>query len=163
MNSRRVDLAGHVYGRWTVLGFSRSAPGSMMWNCRCECGVEREVSANNFRSGKSRSCGCLQTEMLSDVRFKHGQTEHPIYNSWAGAKNRCYNLNDQDYKYYGGRGIRVCDRWIADFWNFWDDMASGWRPGLTIERKNVNGNYEPSNCCWLSIQDQQSNKRNSKN
>src|SRR6185437_2482423 len=149
-------------GRWTVLSYAGVAPGTQMWNCRCECGNERQVSAGNMKGGKSKSCGCLQQETASKTFFRHGQCDHPIYNSWACSKDRCYNKNNQDFKYYGGRGIKVCERWLVDFWNFWDDMAPGWRPGLTIERKNVNGNYEPKNCCWLSIEEQQQNKRKPK-
>lgn len=159
MNARLRDLSGVQFGRWFVLEYIGPAPGTTMWKCKCECGTERAVSAGNLRMGKSRSCGCLQIEVNSRNKFWHGQTDHPIYRSWSGLKNRCLNENDQDYKYYGGREIKVCDRWLLDFWNFWDDMASGWRPGLTIERKDVNGNYESKNCCWLTIQDQQKNKR----
>jgi len=159
MNSRLRELKGAKFGRWTVVSYIGVAPGTTMWNCRCECGTERAVSAGNLRAGKSRSCGCLQREVASELHFKHGQTSHPIYYSWAGMKDRCYNKKDHDYKYYGGRGIKVCDRWIADFWNFWDDMAPGWRPDLTIDRILPNGNYEPTNCRWLSIEEQQQNRR----
>lgn len=162
MNSRLRDMTGHKIGRWTILNYAGMAPGTTMWNCRCDCGAERMVSGGNLRSGRSKSCGCLQLELNSLDKFKHGQIDHPLYTAWSGLKNRCLNKADHDYKYYGARGIKVCDRWLLDFWNFWDDMARGWRPWLTIERKNVDGNYEPINCCWLSIQDQQKNKRNSK-
>lgn len=159
MNARLEDQSGKKFGRWTVLSYVKPVRGTSLWLCKCECGVERNVSINNLRMGKSKSCGCLQKEVASETFFKHGQLNHPLYNTWAGIKNRCYNENDQDFRYYGGRGIRVSERWLVDFWNFWDDMAPGWRPGLTIERKDVNGNYEPGNCCWLTIQDQQKNKR----
>lgn len=162
MTRRLTDLIGQKYGRWTVQHYIGPAPGTQMWLCKCDCGQERAVSAGNMKSGASKSCGCWQQERASEVHFRHGQTDHPLYNSWAGLKNRCLNKNDQDYKYYGGRGIKVCDRWLLDFWHFWDDMASGWRPGLTIERKDVDGNYEKNNCCWLTIQDQQKNKRKPK-
>jgi hypothetical protein len=112
----------------------------------------------NLRAGKSRSCGCLQEETAKQIHFKHGMTSHPIYGSWAAMKDRCYNRNDKDFKYYGGRGIRVCEAWLVDFWNFWDDMAPGWRPKLTIDRISGNGNYEKMNCRWLTIQEQQQNR-----
>ncbi len=159
VTSRFTNHAGEKFGRWIVLSFAEQRGGMRLWNCVCECGTTRQVAYNNLYSGGSKSCGCLQAERASETHFKHGQVRHPIYRSWSGAKNRCYNKNDQDFKYYGGRGIKVCDRWLVDFWNFWDDMAVGWRPDLTIERINVNGHYEPSNCCWLSIEDQQKNKR----
>ncbi len=88
----------------------------------------------------------------------HKLTEHPVYNSWIGLRNRCFNELDQDYHYYGGRGITVCKRW-NDFASFWDDMFPIWRPGLTIDRIDTNGNYEPDNCRWISQADQNANKR----
>lgn len=163
MNSRLKDYTGQRFGRWTLLSYIGPASGTRMWLCRCDCGTERSVSLGNLKMGRSRSCGCLQEEVASQTKFKHGQVNHQIYRTWAGIKNRCYNENDQDFKYYGGRGIKVSDWWLADFWNFWDDIARGWRPGLTIDRIDVNGHYEPGNCRWITIEDQQKNKRPLKN
>ncbi len=159
MTSRLKDLTGQQFGHWTVLSYIGPAPGSMMWLCRCQCGVERAVSAGNMKAGKSISCGCIQAKTTSQRLFKHGQSSHPIYTSWAGLKSRCLNENDVDFSHYGGRGIRVCDRWLEDFWHFWSDMAAEWRPGLSVERKDVNGNYEPKNCCWATQSRQMRNTR----
>jgi hypothetical protein len=74
-------------------------------------------------------------------------------------KNRCLNPDNGDFKHYGDRGIKICDTWLLDFWNFWDDMSKGWRPGLTIERRDVDGNYEPKNCCWVTQSQQLMNMR----
>lgn len=159
--SARIELTGKTFGRWKVAGYAKTVSGFAYWKCICECGVERDIMGLNLRSGKTTSCGCYQREVTSKVRSKHKQVGHPLYICWTGIKDRCSNPNTMCFKHYGGRGIKVCDRWLSDFWNFWDDMASGWRPGLSIDRIDVNGNYEPSNCRWATQKEQTRNKRNS--
>jgi len=158
----RVELQGKKFGRWTVLRYARSRRGAAMWVCKCKCGVEREIPTGNLRSGGSTSCGCFQREVTSKRATKHKQSFHPIYRCWVGMKDRCSNKSTMCFKDYGGRGIKVCDRWLADFWNFWDDMAPGWRPNLSIDRIDVNGNYEPGNCRWATQSEQMRNTRNCK-
>jgi hypothetical protein len=97
---------------------------------------------------------------MSAIRFKHGMSNHPVYHSWAAMKNRCQNENAEDYRWYGGRGIKVCERWLEGFENFRDDMLPTWAAGLTIERDDVNGNYELSNCRWATQLEQAHNKTN---
>ena len=152
------DYTGQRFTRFTVISYVRSIPGNQMWLCRCDCGEERVVAIGNLKAGKTKSCGCLRRETVHTFHFKHGMSKHPIYTAWAGAKDRCYNKNDQDYKYYGGRGIKVSPAWL-NFWTFWEDVAAKWRPGMTLDRIDTNGWYEKENCRWLSLEDQQRNRR----
>ncbi len=146
---------GSQFGQWTVLRHSgeESGRGKFYWVCRCSCGNELRVFKYDLLGGKSTKCReCFST---------HGMTGRPGYNSWMGIKGRCLNPNNKDYKNYGGRGIRVCDRWM-DFENFWEDMGSSHRSGLQIERENNHGDYEPGNCRWETPKNQSNNKRNNK-
>ena len=164
-----IDLSGFVFGRLTVTtrAPNREYPSSkraVFWNCQCRCGKRKAVSSQKLRRGETRSCGCLHSEVASRGFSKrlttHGGSYSKEYNVWRGLLKRCENPKDKDYSRYGGRGIKVCKRW-HDFSNFMDDM--GPRPeGLTVERRNVNGDYEPSNCSWESWDVQYANRRNSK-
>lgn len=157
------DLTGKRFGRLTVLSLIESESGAKIptkWLCRCDCGNELEVRACNLKSGNSSSCGCLQRENAAIKKYKHGQTGTKLFVAWVHIKQRCFNSKDKAFKYYGGRGITVCDEWKNDFQAFHDwAMSNGYADNLTIDRIDVNGNYEPSNCRWITIQEQQRNKR----
>ncbi len=151
---RILDLTGQRYGRLTVI---RRGPGGyrkqVCWWCECDCGKAcKLVPSENLRLGKAKSCGCLAKP--------HGGHQTPEYQAWGKLRHRCNNPNARNYYLYGGRGIRVCDRW-ASFENFLADM--GPRPSAehSIDRLDVNGNYEPSNCAWRDRTQQARNKRNS--
>lgn len=155
----KVDLLGMRFGRLTVTGDSGIRQGhSTVWICMCDCGNFVHIQGNNLRSGHSKSCGCLNSELSSARARRHGMSKTPIWNIWMLMRKRCTDEGDYAYPEYGGRGITVCDRWMESFDNFYEDM--GPRPdGLSLERKDVNGNYEPDNCKWADWSEQSRNMR----
>ena len=166
MSSKPKNLTGNVYGRLTVIKLSHTEEylnhrtGNMnkryMWWCRCECGNELAVHSIRLPSGNTTSCGCKKKENLDSTT--HGMSDTPTYESWLNMKQRCYNPNNPGYHNYGGRGIKVADSWLNSFTNFLSDM--GERPeGLTLEREDVDGDYEPSNCVWDTREVQARNQR----
>ena len=156
------DLIGQRFGRLTViksLDGSRNTPRKQL--CKCACGNITSVITYKLISGHTKSCGCLQRERTSNASKKHGLRHTKLYKTWCNMKNRCNNVNNQDYHSYGGRGIFVCDEWRNDFKSFYDwAMSNGYQDDLTIDRIDVNGNYEPNNCRWISNKAQSRNKRN---
>jgi hypothetical protein len=148
------DRPGLRFGRLVVRGHA----GGEKWLCDCDCGEVRAFRWGNLRAGIARSCGCLRKEVMSARFFKHGRIHDGIYHSWQAMKDRCLNRNNQDYHRYGGRGIRICDRWLESFDNFLADMEAGWASGLTIERVDNDGDYEPGNCVWIPNEDQAKNR-----
>lgn len=161
-----IPMVGKRFGRLTVLELAEwksfgSTPKSYpVWKCRCDCGGEAHIIGQSLRSGKSTSCGCRQRE-AARAQAKHGQAMReattPAYNTWLAMKDRCRNPNNENFRHYGGRGIRVCAEWMV-FEAFFRDM--GERPkGHSIERVDVNGNYEPGNCIWIPRLEQARNTR----
>ena len=153
------DIVDKKFGRLKVLRReSNSKNGHSRWLCKCDCGNDSIVLGSNLIRGHTASCGCLNTEAI----FKHGNRDNITYQSWKAMKQRCLNKNDPAFKHYGGRGITICPEWIKSFKVFMEDI--GERPGkeYSIERVNVNGNYEKSNCIWLLKTKQTSNTRRSK-
>jgi hypothetical protein len=156
---RAIDIAGQRYGMLVVLERAgNNGSGKSIWTCRCDCGRISTPTSNNLRSGAARSCGCQVVEAVIERNQKHGLSGTGAYSSWKAMKKRCLNPDDSNYADYGGRGITVCVRWIESFDNFFHDMGPR-PPGRSVERINVNGNYEPDNCYWATAKQQRANQR----
>lgn len=153
-----LDLRGQVFARLTALEpVGKNNAGQYIWKCLCECGSEHTVAGTALVEGHTKSCGCYARDVAGLATRKHGQSRTPEYGAWKNAVSRCSNTANKQYDCYGGRGIQVCDRWLNSFERFYEDMGES--GGLTLERVNVNGNYEPSNCTWADTYDQAYNTR----
>lgn len=187
--NRHLDLTGKRYGKLTVLkeaepDFFKSGKAKYRWLCRCNCGNLTIGSTDDLRRGKKKSCGCLhkedrlligkQTNSNQKRKIKlydkneysyrvcemHGYSRTRLYRIWQAMKTRCYNKRHKFYPCYGGRGIRICEEWEHDFLSFrnWA-LENGYAENLSIDRIDVNGNYEPTNCRWTDSHTQSINKR----
>lgn len=162
----KVDMIGKRFQRWTVLREDGYTEGKnkryYRYLCICDCGTILSVIGRNLRKGITESCGCFQKERAAAAQEKHGHSPRTgatrTYYSWTAMIGRCSRPNNCGYKWYGARGIRVCDRWLNSFENFLEDM--GERPkGKSLDRINNDGNYEPSNCRWATQKEQIRNQR----
>ena len=157
------NLIGQKFGRLTVIKFIEHKNDHTKWLCQCECGNIKVVRADSLKNGSIKSCGCLKREISSKVNTKHKLINCRLYDIWNGMKSRCCTQSCSGYKHYGGRGISVCDEWKNDFMSFYNwAMTNGYNPKAkkgecTLDRIDHNGNYEPSNCRWITIQEQQRN------
>lgn len=165
------DITGMCFGRLTALScVGRGHNGEALWECACSCGNTAIVYGSALRAGKTLSCGCLQREngrkQINHMRSvcatpakTHGESKSRMYKIWAGMIQRCSNPNRDAFKYYGGRGIKVCKRWL-DFNNFYSDMAQTYFEGASIDRIDNNKDYASDNCRWVPKRSQFSNRRN---
>lgn len=164
MKKVALELLGKQFGRLTVTSRSANLNNKSMWECRCICGIVKVFRCGDLVTGKTRSCGCLQSELVSKRMTKHGGAKVgkriSEYNIWQHMKKRCYDVDNANYYNYGARGVKICNRWLNRFDLFLKDM--GYRPSKThsLDRKNNNGNYTPSNCRWVTRDIQNKNKRN---
>jgi hypothetical protein len=157
----RTNIDGKVFKHLTVL---HEVPQTTKYKsrvlCRCECGVEKEVNVTDLTTGNTVSCGCKNAKRLAsgDVNRTHGKSKTLLYNIWNNMKQRCTNPNSSGYVKYGAKGITVSDEWSN-----WEDfekwaLSNGYKQGLSIDRKDGRGNYEPSNCRWVTASIQATNK-----
>lgn len=157
-----IDLTGRDFGRLRVTGIGGAVNGKRRWYCKCSCGKSLLVDGDSLRSAVTRSCGCLLRERAGETRAErnrtHGQSRTRAHVTWKAMKARCRNEKSTQWKHYGGVGVSVCDRWVNSFENFIADM--GQRPqGMSLDRINPFGNYEPGNCRWATPKQQAQNRR----
>lgn len=159
-----IDRTGQRFGRLVFLRFAGRKSGNGYWWLRCDCGVEFIAYGGNVTRGLTRSCGCLHSETTSQAARTHGETvafsKSPEYACWVQIKTRCYNPNYIEFHLYGGRGIRMCDRWRESFEAFLADMGRKPSPAHSIDRyPDPDGHYEPSNCRWATATQQAQSRR----
>ena len=158
MSVYRPAEIGRTFGRLTIVNEIDNQRPKRSVCCECSCGSVREYQLQDIRSGHTQSCGCLKLERFRHATTKHGMVGTKIYELWTNMRNRCRHKSRPDYKYYGGRGIKVCKKWDS-FAAFYKDMGDV-PEGMTLDRKNTNGHYCKSNCKWATRRDQMNNIRN---
>ena len=154
-NSIKNDLTGKTFGRLTVIGYvGRNQFDHFLWLCRCECGGEKVATTSSLNNGRTVACGCYNASKT------HGMSNTPEYKAWRQMINRCTKPHNHAYPQYGGRGIKICSRWLESFENFYADMGPRPNDKHSLDRINNDGNYEPHNCRWAVSFDQMNNRRN---
>lgn len=164
---RVINLAGKHYGRLTVIKLvGKDKHNNALWECKCSCGNTIVTRGATLRNGRAKSCGCLHKEMtkqLAKNNIKHNRSGTRLYRIWQNMKSRCYYKQNNRYRSYGARGIKVCNEWQHDFQAFYNwAMNNNYKDNLTIDRIDVDGDYEPSNCKWSTNLEQARNKRSTK-
>lgn len=155
------SLSGEQFGHWLVLErFEYNTPQNKpVWWCRCDCGTEAPVIGSHLKGGLSTNCGCVRSMKMALYNTTHGLTTVSEFQVWCGMRARCSDPNHKGWKYYGGRGITVCERWLNSFAAFYEDMGPRPTAMHSIDRRDNNDNYEPDNCRWATALEQAANKR----
>lgn len=162
--TKPLEIVGEKFGRYLVIAKSNrrtNAMKQMVW-CKCDCGAEREVAVSNLKSGISKSCGCLKAEKTSERRKKHGLSKTTMYFRYKHMIQRCYLPDNPEFKNYGGRGIKVCDRWLESVENYVEDMGLPPFKEAQVDRIDNNAGYFKENCRWVTPKENTNNRRNSK-
>lgn len=157
------NLINKRFGKLLVVEKSNIKSQKVYWKCLCDCGKTTHVTTSNLTCNRIKSCGCLKINKLIERSSIHSKRNTKLYEVWKTIKQRCLNKNNYSYHNYGGRGIKICDEWKNDFMSFYNwSMENGYKEGLTIDRINNNGNYEPSNCRWTTRLVQCNNTRSNR-
>lgn len=164
MAGKATDLTGQRFGRLYVIQREGSRNNRAFWLCKCDCGKTTIVDTCSLRrkNRATTSCGCFNREQLLKSHITHGQSKSKMFSVWHDIKKRCLNPNIKTYKYYGGRGIKMYSEWINDymaFYNYVSTLPHFGVPGLSIDRINNDGNYEPGNLRWATAKEQMNNRR----
>lgn len=158
---KKINIIGNKYGRLTVLSENGKKGKNILWLCKCDCGNEINAISYNLKNGHTKSCGCLRNEVRAKKHSIHNESKSRLYRIWRHIKSRCLNPNVHHYKYYGERGIKICDEWKNSFMAFKEwSILNGYNDKLSIDRIDVNGDYEPSNCRWCDAKAQANNRTN---
>lgn len=158
------DMTNRRFGKLVVEKYNGlDKDNNATWLCRCDCGNIKVINGKLLRNKHTVSCGCHRANILATSGFKHGLKNTKLYDVWEGMKQRCSNPKHTGYKYYGARGIKVCKEWKDNFKIFYEWATNnGYKQGLSIDRIDVNGDYTPSNCRWVTMAEQNKNKRKNK-
>lgn len=166
--SKPLEIEGMKFGRLTAIRYSHTKNNLRYWECICECGATVYVAAKQLKRGGTKSCGCAKMEWIKKLKYKDGRCMDRLYGVWQTMLKRCYKENSNTYKYYGAKGIKVCEAW-HEYSNFKEwAMANGYKPDApkgecTIDRIDCMKDYEPENCRWVNMDVQRKNKRHGVN